>query len=299
MGTKLFGIDISYYQSKISIQGFQNAINKSGVKFVIIRLGYTGSSSLSPSLDSTFENNYSNAIKAGLPVGIYYYSLATNKQEAKKEAEFVIAHLKGKQITFPVYIDMEDSAYKQYKCSKSELAQVCDQWCKTINDAGYIAGVYASLDWFNKKIGTIVEPHTKWVAQYNSKCTYKGQYDMWQYSSSGNVAGISSRMDVNYCYKDFAKGKYPNPMPSPTAKPYTGTFPKLPTRKYFKRGDKGTQVKYLQKFLNWYGEYKLVVDGVIGSKTIIAVEKFQKAEGLDVDGLFGKQCLAKAKVVKK
>lgn len=82
-------------------------------------------------------------------------------------------------------------------------------------------------------------------------------------------------------------------------KKYTGTFPKLPLRGYFKRGDSSVQVKYLQKFLNWFGDYKLTVDGVVGSKTITAVEKFQKATGLAVDGLFGKNALVKAKTVKK
>lgn len=84
-----------------------------------------------------------------------------------------------------------------------------------------------------------------------------------------------------------------------TKKKYTGTFPKLPLRGYFKRGDSSTQVKYLQRFLNWFGGYKLTVDGVVGSKTIAAVEKFQKATGLAVDGLFGRTSLAKAKAVKK
>lgn len=84
-----------------------------------------------------------------------------------------------------------------------------------------------------------------------------------------------------------------------TKKGYTGTFPKLPLRGHFKRGDSSTQVKYLQKFLNWFGDYKLVVDGVVGSKTITAVEKFQKSVGIAVDGLFGKTSLTKAKAVKK
>lgn len=104
--------------------------------------------------------------------------------------------------------------------------------------------------------------------------------------------GNNSLAKAKECTKEVAP-------PQPTKKPYSGTFPKLPARRYFKRGDKGMQVKYLQQFLNWYGKYGLVVDGVIGSKTIVAVEKFQKSEGLDVDGLFGKKCLAKAKQAKR
>lgn len=80
---------------------------------------------------------------------------------------------------------------------------------------------------------------------------------------------------------------------------YTGTFPKLPSRGYFKKGDKGTEVKNLQKFLNWALDLKLGVDGIIGNKTINAVKEFQKITGIKVDGLFGKDCLAKAKTFTK
>jgi len=82
-------------------------------------------------------------------------------------------------------------------------------------------------------------------------------------------------------------------------KAYSGTFPKLPKRGHFKKGDKGTQVKNLQKLLNWYGNYKLKVDGKCGKKTINAIKKFQKSIGIKSDGKFGKKTLAKAKTLKK
>ncbi|MBQ5474976.1 MAG: hypothetical protein IIT65_09870, partial [Lachnospiraceae bacterium] len=150
------------------------------------------------------ENNYKNAIAAGLPVGIYFYLLATTAAAAKQEANFVLEKLKGKTISYPVYIDMEDNTY-QAKCSKATLASVCNIFCNTIKNAGYIPGVYASLSWFNSKIGTITAEHTKWVAQYYKECQYKGAYDMWQYTSSENVPGIAKNTDVSWCYKDFAK----------------------------------------------------------------------------------------------
>lgn len=81
-------------------------------------------------------------------------------------------------------------------------------------------------------------------------------------------------------------------------KAYTGTFPKLPKRGYFKKGDKGTQVKNLQRYLKWYG-YKIAIDGKCGKNTIKTIKKFQKSIGLKADGRFGKQTLAKAKTIKK
>lgn len=91
----------------------------------------------------------------------------------------------------------------------------------------------------------------------------------------------------------------PNVAPTPVKKGYTGVFPTLPSRTYFRNKDKGQQVKYLQMFLNWANGDKLVVDGIIGSKTIASVKKFQKNNGLVVDGLFGKKSLAKAKSITK
>lgn len=86
-------------------------------------------------------------------------------------------------------------------------------------------------------------------------------------------------------------------------KGYTGTFPILPVVggkvSYLKKGDKGLQVKNLQSVLNWYGNYKLVVDGDFGSLTDKAVRSFQKATKLEVDGKFGKSSLAVMKSIKK
>ena len=199
--TKIKGIDISAWQDKINKANFEKA-KAAGIQFVILRVGYTGSSSKKPTLDSVFENNYKNAIAAGLQVGVYFYSLATETKLAKAEADFVLKNIKGKTITYPVYLDVEDNA-TQGKASKSTLASVCDTFCNTIAAAGYKPGVYASLSWFNNKIGTITASHTKWVAQYNKTCDYKGTYDMWQYSSSESVPGIANKTDVNWCYKKF------------------------------------------------------------------------------------------------
>ena len=82
------------------------------------------------------------------------------------------------------------------------------------------------------------------------------------------------------------------------AKGYTGTYPSLPTKGYICKGDKGTRVTNLQKFLKWYGVYSGEVDGVAGAGTDKAIREFQRKEYLTVDGAFGKSSLAKAKTYK-
>lgn len=113
------------------------------------------------------------------------------------------------------------------------------------------------------------------------------------YKSLTNAKKKADENPGYYVFNDEGKKVYP------TKSTYKGTFPTLPSRGYLKTGGEGTAVKNLQKFLNWYGNYGLKVDGAYGAKTKDAVEKFQKAEGLTVDGCFGKKSLAKAKVVKR
>ena len=77
--TKWKGADISAWQDKISVANFKKA-KASGIDYVLLRVGYTGSSSKSPTIDSVFENNYANAISAGLTVGRSGFSSLSSKE---------------------------------------------------------------------------------------------------------------------------------------------------------------------------------------------------------------------------
>lgn len=98
------------------------------------------------------------------------------------------------------------------------------------------------------------------------------------------------------CVKDSST-TYLTKVAAPTS--YTGTWPILPSRGYFKSGDRGTQVTRIQAFLNWYGNYKLATDGIYGPNTVNAVKKFQSAMRLTADGLWGKGTQAAAKAFRR
>lgn len=54
-----------------------------------------------------------------------------------------------------------------------------------------------------------------------------------------------------------------------------------------KFGSSGNEVKQIQTKLKNWGYYNGTIDGVYGSKTTSAVKKFQKSNGLTVDGIAG------------
>jgi len=59
-----------------------------------------------------------------------------------------------------------------------------------------------------------------------------------------------------------------------------------------RRGSSGKEVRQIQEKLKRWGYYTGSVDGIYGSKTEQAVEKFQRSNGLTADGIAGKATLA-------
>ena len=85
-----------------------------------------------------------------------------------------------------------------------------------------------------------------------------------------------------------------------SGKAYTGEWPKLPARGWFKNGDVSTEVCKLKKFLNWFGDYGLTeTNKNYLSKTVAAVKDLQRKVGVTVDGEFGSESLEAAKKATK
>lgn len=184
-------IDVSKWQGIIDWEKVKTQIDGA-----ILRCGY--GSDRSDQDDEQFNRNASECERLGIPYGVYLYSYATSESMAKSEAAHILRLIKGKKLTLPVYLDCE----KEKAAIRAYAPKACAIIGEIIEKAGYTFGVYANLTWWNNYlIG--VTAYTRWVAQYNKECTYKGKYDMWQYSSVGHVNGINSYVDMNYCYTNF------------------------------------------------------------------------------------------------
>jgi lysozyme len=193
------GIDISEHNGNINME----KVKKSGIEFIILRLGYGKNQN---QIDKNFKTNYEKAINSNIPVGVYLYSYATNINDSKEEAKLVLDNIKGLKIEYPIFIDMEDADnYKAKRnVSNATCIDICETFCQEIESAGYYVGIYANLDWLNNKINdNRLDKFDKWVAQWNNRCTYKKEYGMWQYSSKGKVEGITGNVDLNYSIYDY------------------------------------------------------------------------------------------------
>lgn len=159
---------------------------------------------------------------------MYCYSYALTEERARQEAKYIIsiANSRSQKPAF-ICIDMEDA--DEYKAKNgmpdnATLANMCKGFCEEVESAGYYANIYANLNWLNTKLNdSKLDRYDKWVAQWNSKCNYKKSYQIWQYTSNGNLNGYDGRLDMNYAYHNFVLAKNSNdavkPAPSPEPAP--------------------------------------------------------------------------------
>lgn len=201
--TKL-GVDVSKHNGNVDWQTVKNAGYGS---FAIIRAGYGGDYTNQD--DPQFERNVNECERLGIPYGVYLYSYALNTNDAKGEVNHILRLLKkvGKNFKYGVWFDMEDADnYKKNHGmpSNSTLVDICYTFCEAVENAGYYAGIYASLSWLNNQLNNSkLDRFDKWVAQWNNTgCTYKKTYSIWQNTNNVSIGG--KRFDGNKLIRDFA-----------------------------------------------------------------------------------------------
>lgn len=199
-GNSHVGIDVSKWNGDIDWDKVRNA----GVEFAIIRAGYRGSVTGSLVEDPYFAANIKGATASGLPVGVYFFTQAVNEVEAVEEASAVLQLVREYKLEYPIFIDTEGAGGngRADGLDVETRTLVCEAFCRTIENAGYSAGVYASRNWYNNNLhtGRLDNDYHIWLAEYRSVPLYQGYYQIWQYTSKGHVDGIEGNVDMDISY---------------------------------------------------------------------------------------------------
>lgn len=208
------GLDVSIYQHDIDWK----KAKADGIDFAIIRVGgrFSGNAGgMFP--DTNFERNIRNAKDAGVMVGLYFFSQAITQLEATAEAEYSVRKLESlgygpKDLDLPIFMDYEFTGGSSGRLTKARLTKSAATknaiaFMETIKSKGYKTGLYANLGFLNNTVDGrfLGNTYPIWAAQYYSMCQFQGNYQYWQYSSSGKVEGINAKNDCNVWYID------PNP----------------------------------------------------------------------------------------
>ncbi|WP_197029551.1 glycoside hydrolase family 25 protein [Butyrivibrio sp. AE3004] len=197
------GIDISRSQGIIDFV----KVKESGIDFVMIRVGLRGAAEGQILEDDLFKTNIRQAQKAGLDVGVYFYSQAINDKEAVEEADFVINLLEGYEITYPVAIELEQvnsADARTAKLTMSHYTQIAKAFCNEVENAGYSPMIAGNIRTFSELLDIRkIKTFPVWVSYYGFPQYYPYDYYMWQYSKTGKVDGIDGEVNMNLCI--FAK----------------------------------------------------------------------------------------------
>ena len=206
------GIDVSEYQKSID----WTSAKADGVDYVIIRVGWRGYGSKGNIYeDEYFRTNIAGAKSAGIMVGVYMFSQATNASEAEEEATKAIGYLESagygpSDLDLPIYMDWEYAGandggrmYTYGIGDKATSTATANAFAKVCTNKGYKAGLYANLSFLNGHIdySALNNDIKLWVAQYNIENEYTGgDFDIWQYGSNGTVSGLNGSIDLDFWY---------------------------------------------------------------------------------------------------
>ncbi|MFG6358528.1 MAG: glycoside hydrolase family 25 protein [Acetatifactor sp.] len=193
------GIDVSKWNREIDWE----KVKAAGVDFAIIRAGYRGSTTGSLVVDPYFETNIKAATRAGVKVGVYFFTQAVNEVEAVEEASMALELVNEYSLDYPIFIDTEGAGGngRADGLDVETRTLVCDAFCRTVVNAGREAGVYSGRNWFYNKIQVSrLENYCIWLAEWRSVPLYDGYYHMWQYTSKGKIDGIEGNVDMNISY---------------------------------------------------------------------------------------------------
>lgn len=197
------GIDVSKHQELIDWK----KVKESGVDFAFIRCGYRGNTEGKLVEDEYFKRNIEGALKNNIEVGVYFYTMARDEQEAKEEAQFVLDLIEPYDVTYPVVYDIEKSETNKPRTqglTKEQYTKNTLIFLDTIKKSGYAPMVYGNLYTYMIMLNMEeLEEYDKWFAYYQSPVYFPYAYSVWQYSSSGVIDGIKGDVDLNICLKEY------------------------------------------------------------------------------------------------
>lgn len=196
-------IDVSRWQGIIKMEGWVQ-VKAAGYKGVMLRA--VGNRNGVPYIDPTFEDNYANAKAAGLDVGVYYYTNAITEKLADEELAALRQALRGKELTLPVALDMEDETLAMLM--PNDLTNLAAYHLEQIEKMGFFAQLYTYTSYANVHLdmARLSGRWDIWLADYTGK-TPKVQfkYSAHQHSSEGRVPGINGPVDLDVTTVNYPK----------------------------------------------------------------------------------------------
>ena len=189
------GIDVSHHQGTIDWE----QVAQAGVEFAIIRLGYRSYRDGLLHEDDRVQENLAGAKAAGLKIGAYFFSQATNTAEAVEEAQFALEILGATELELPLVFDWEyvSDSVPTAQVSGDTLMACIRSFCQVVEQAGQEPMVYFNQDLANTKLKLDLLEYPFWLAKYDDALDYTQDVRCWQYTDKGQIPGITEAVDID------------------------------------------------------------------------------------------------------
>ena len=194
-------IDVSSWQGDIDWA----KAKADGVEGAIIRLGFGWGNDA----DAKAQHNINECKRLGIPFGIYWYSYAEDASGSRQEGNDVVSKLRQfgvspNDLKYPVYYDLESWTWTGHTppTNPNVYNGIVNAWYGALQSGGYQnLGVYSYTSYLQGPLNNAnIYAKTRWVAQYGPQMEFTafGTNDRgWQYTSSGQINGISGSVDMN------------------------------------------------------------------------------------------------------
>jgi GH25 family lysozyme M1 (1,4-beta-N-acetylmuramidase) len=194
-------IDVSSWQGDIDWA----KAKAGGVEGAIIRLGFGWGNDA----DAKAQRNINECKRLGIPFGIYWYSYAEDASGSRQEGNDVVSKLRQfgvrpNDLKYPVYYDLESWTWTGHTPPNDPNVYngIVNAWYGALQSGGYQnLGVYSYTSYLQGPLNNAnIYAKTRWVAQYGPQMEFTafGTNDRgWQYTSSGQINGISGSVDMN------------------------------------------------------------------------------------------------------
>lgn len=188
-GFPSFGIDVSHHQGEIDWEKlFVNERYDTIIQFV-----YCKATEGSDHLDSRWASNHTLLQKLNIPHGAYHFF--SPKSPPRPQAKHFLANWKKSNLDLPPVLDVESEGF-----SDKDLIAKMKIWLTEIeNQSGMRPIIYTSLHFFETKFKRDFPDYKFWIAAYSRKpdCMDDSRIIHWQYSETGELPGISEKVDFN------------------------------------------------------------------------------------------------------
>lgn len=195
------GIDVSHYQG---------AINWTSVRSAGIQFAYIKATEGTTFKDSRFGTNYVGAYNAGVIRGAYHFALP-DRSSGATQAVFLATNggaWSADNRTLPAALDLEANPYGATCYGKTQAGMrtwIADFLATYRARTSRHAVIYTTTSWWTTCTGNYSgfwANNPLWIARWaSSPGTLPAgapYWTMWQYTSTGQVSGISGNVDRDY-----------------------------------------------------------------------------------------------------